>query len=394
MNRLKLPLVILTLLSSACLILAQTGAPATKSNAASKPSSSPSQGSSTATPAAAPAPAPAPAAAAASSVSPETPVITVDGVCDVSLNGTARQAPKTGSTASGSDCKTHITRAEFEKLVSAVAPGAPPAARRQIATQYVQLLSAANEGVKLGVEKDPEFSEQLGAMKLQLLAQSAARKIQAQASNVSDAEVKSYYDQNPSAFEEVTLTRIFVPRGASESAPGQAAPDSKAIADAARQQLVAGTEPETIQKTVFTQLKTTTEPPSTKFGAKRRGALPPAHEEKVFALKQGEVSEAIPDSIGYVIYRVDSRQQLPFDQVKDEVKRRVTTQRIEDARQHFAASSKADYNDSYFGPESANQKGGPAGPPSLSRPGAPTPRSTPPAASSNPSQPGQPSTPK
>lgn len=392
MNRLKLPLVILTLLSSACLILAQTGAPATKSNAASKPSSSPSQGSSTATPSAAPAP--AQAAAAASSVSPETPVITVNGVCDVSLNGTARQAPKTGSTASGSDCKTHITREEFEKLVSAVAPGAPPAARRQIAAQYVQLLSAANEGVKLGVEKDPEFSEQLGAMKLQLLAQSAARKIQAQASNVSDAEVKSYYDQNPSAFEEVTLTRIFVPRGASESAQGQAAPDSKAIADAARQQLVAGTDPETIQKTVFTQLKTTTEPPSTKFGAKRRGALPPAHEEKVFALKQGEVSEAIPDSIGYVIYRVDSRQQLPFDQVKDEVKRRVTTQRIEDARQHFAASSKADYNDSYFGPESANQKGGPAAPPSLSRPGAPPPRNAPPAASSSQSQQGQPSTPK
>lgn len=377
MNRPKLPLVIMTVLSSACLIVAQTGASAAKSN---NPSSAQSQANST--------PSVSQPAAEASNVSPETPVITVDGVCDVSLNGTPKQTPK--AAASGSDCKTQITRAEFEKLVSAVAPGSPPAARRQIATQYVQLLSAANEGAKMGVEKDPEFSEQLAAMKLQLLAQSAARKIQAQATNVSDAEVKSYYDQNPAAFEEVTLTRVFVPRSASEGAQGQAGPDSKAIADAARQQLVAGTDPETIQKTVFTQLKTTTEPPSTKFGNKRRGTLPPAHEQKVFALKQGEVSEVIPDSIGYVIYRLDARQQLPFDQVRDDVKKRVTQQRIEDARQHFAASSKADYNDSYFGPESATPKGGPA----ALRPGPAVPHSPPPAASSNQSQQTQPSTPK
>ena len=385
MNRPKLPLVIMTVLSSTCVMVAQTGASATKSSAASKPVSSQSQVNSTPTPS----PSLAQSEAGAPSVPLETPVITVSGVCDVSLNGTPKQAPKTGAV--GSECKTQITRAEFEKLVSAIAPGAPPSARRQIAASYVQLLSYANEAVKMGVEKDPEFPEQFAFTKLQFLAQSAARKVQAQAQNISDSDSKSYYDQNPSAFEEVTLTRIFVPRSATESALGQAAPDSKAIADAARQQLVAGTDPETIQKTVFTQLKTTTEPPSTKFGAKRRGTLPPAHEQKVFALKQGEVSEVIPDSIGYVIYRVDSRQQLPLDQVKEDVKRRVTQQRIEDARQHFATSSKADYNDSYFGAESANQKGGPS---AASRPGPPATRGVPPTASSNQTQQAQPSTPK
>ena len=393
MNRPKFPLVIMAILISPSLIVAQTGVPTRKSSGPAK-SPSPQPSSSVAPSASAGAPQPA-APDAAASVSPDTPVITVDGVCDVSLNGTPKQGPKTSSSTVAKDCKTQITRAEFEKLMNALAPGAPSTARRQIASGYVQLLSYADQGVKLGVDKDPEFAEQLAFMKLKLLAQGAVGKVQTQASNVSDAEVKSYYDQNPSAFEEVSLTRIFVPRGSTESAQGQAAaPDSKAIADTARQQLVAGTDPETIQKTVFAQLKTTTEPPSTKFGAKRRGALPPAHEQKIFALTQGEVSEPIPDSIGYVIYRVDSKQQLPFDQVKDEVKKRVTQQRIEDARQHFAASSKADYNDSYFGPETANPKGGPALSSPASRPSAPTPRSAPPAASSNQSQQAQPSTPK
>ena len=392
MNRPKLQLITLVMFGSAAFLVAQTGSSNPAANGAGvPPSSTGRQRSGLDAPAAASQSA---ASGASSNVPPDAPVITVNGVCEVTLNGTPKQAPKTGAAASGSDCKTQITRAEFEKLVNAVAPGAPPTARRQIAAGYVQLLSYADQGVKLGVDKDPEFSEQLAAMKLQLLAQSAARKIQAQASNVSDAEVKSYYDQNSSGFEEVTLTRIFVPRSATESAQGQAVPDSKAIADAARQQLVAGADPEAIQKTVFTQLKTTTEPPSTKFGAKRRGTLPPAHEQKVFALKQGDVSEVIPDSIGYVIYRVDARRQVPFDQVKDDVKRRVTQQRIEDARQHFTASSKADYNDSYFGPEGGNSKGGPGGPPSAPRPGPPAARGAPPSASSNPSQQAQPSTPK
>jgi hypothetical protein len=326
------------------------------------------------------------AAQSQSALPPNAPVITINGVCDVSTNGVVKSGPaestgtaKTGSVraktpgpGSGADCKTQITRAEFEKLFKTVTPpGTPETARRQVAARYVQFLAAANEGVKLGVEKDPEFSEQLALMRLQLLAQDAERKLQTQASNVSEADEKAYYEQNPSAFEEVTLTRIFVPRPAADPAKGEQAPDAKAIADSARQQLAAGDDPDKVQKSVFEQLKNSNAPPSTKFGAKRRGSLPPAHEQKVFALKQGEVSEVIPDSIGFVIYRVDSKQQLPFEQAKDEVKRKLTQQRLEDARQQIVGASKADYNEAYFGPETASPRPGSLGSPAPTQhPGA------------------------
>lgn len=340
------------------LALAQTGAQSSSAQSTAAPPSAPSA-----------------ATNGESNISPETPVITIQGVCNVTPDGATRK------TDAGPGCKTEITRAQFEKLVNTVAPNAPASAHRQIATQYVRFLTAANEGVKLGVENDPGFNEQLALMRLQILAQDAEKKIQADASNVTDEQAKTYYDQNPSAFEEVTLTRIFVPKSGSQAA---GAADPKTIADDARQKLVNKGDPAEIQKSVFEQLKNTGTPPNTNFGAKRRGTLPPAHEQQIFSLQPGEVSQVIPDSIGYVIYRVDAKQQLAFDQVKEEVKRRLAQQRLRDANEQLMDSSKAEYDSSYFGPEVAPPH---LGPPAPANPGSATPH----PAGSSPTQPSSPS---
>jgi parvulin-like peptidyl-prolyl isomerase len=342
-------------------------------------------------------------------------VITINGVCEVSPNGTPKAPAHSAATKAGagahsatssastsSDCKTQITRAEFEKLIKTVAPGAPPQARRQIANRYVQFLTAANEGVKLGVDKDPDFNEQLALMRLQLLGQNAEKKLQAQASNVSDAELKSYYDQNPSAFEEVTLTRLYVPKVTpspkdASSAPDakSPAPDPKAIADNARQQLMIGGDPDKIEKGIYDQLKNTNPPPRAKFGARRRGSImPAAQEQKIFEMKDGEVSDVISDASGFVVYRVDEKKQLAFEDVKEDVKQRVMRQRIADVREKVTNASKTDYNDAYFGPETATPHASPLGgappaarPPSAGGSNVPPPTSTTPTSASTPPNP-------
>ena len=349
---------------------------------ATKPGSAP-QSQTAPAPAAASAPGSTSASAPGSLLPEGATVITIDGVCDVSLSGTPKSAAQNGtagktgtaakaaSPSAGNDCKTEVSREEFEKLMKTVAPGAPPQARRQIANRYAQLLTAANQGVKLGVDKDPDFTEQLSLMRLQLLMQDAERKLQTQASNVGDAELKSYYDQNPSAYEEVTLTRLFIPRTPTDPKQAAASPDAKSIADKAREQLAAGGDPEQVQKSLYEQLKNTTQPPSTKLGARRRGTLPAAQEQKLFSMKPGEVSEVFTDPTSYVIYRVDAKQQLPFDQVKEQVKQTVTRQRIADVREQINSSSKPEFNEAYFGPETPTPQLGPAGAPGAvpSRPG-------------------------
>lgn len=388
---------------------------------ATAPASAPA--SSSAQPASAPIGQPAaPKTPSLEAVPENTPVITIEGICDVSPNGTVKPpartatASRTGSaaakataanpavkTSSPTDCKTQVTRAEFEKLTKAVAPpGVSPTVYRQIGTRYVQVITAANQGVKLGVEKDPDFtnqlSEQTSLLRLQMLAQYAERKLQAEAANVSEADEKAYYDQNPSAFEQVTLTRIFVPRSpnvasnATPASPATPPPDSSAIAESARQQLVAGEDPEKIQKSVYEQLKNTTAPPTTNFGTRRRGALAPTQEQKIFALKPHEVSEVISDSIGYAIYRVESKEELPFDRVKDEIKRKISQQHLEDSRQKIMSASKAEYNEAYFGPETANPRAAPAATATPATPSMPSipPNSAPSARSTGTAQPANP----
>ena len=87
-------------------------------------------------PAARPAPPKAATAAAApatktaegTTVAPGTPVITIAGLCDKP------------SASKAADCKTVVTRAEFEQLVNTVAPTIAPPARKAAALDPIEAL--------------------------------------------------------------------------------------------------------------------------------------------------------------------------------------------------------------------------------------------------------------
>src|ERR1700687_2145119 len=69
-------------------------------------------------------------AAGAGTIGPGAAGITIPGLCD------KVPADKT----KGADCKTVVTRAEFEQLLAAVAPTMEPPAKKQLATQYAMAL--------------------------------------------------------------------------------------------------------------------------------------------------------------------------------------------------------------------------------------------------------------
>src|SRR5262245_14153970 len=92
----------------------------------------------------------APAAPAPAAVAPDAAVITVAGVCA----GSATDA----KAAASPDCKTVITRAEFERILGAISPnGVPVAARKQLATRYAMALAMADRAEKEGLDKGPRF---------------------------------------------------------------------------------------------------------------------------------------------------------------------------------------------------------------------------------------------
>jgi hypothetical protein len=333
-----------------------------------------------------------------SAVPPTTAVITIDGLCDAQAPSLTK-APAKAQTPQF--CRTQITRAEFEKLLSRVAPpNANADVKKRIADTYARLLTMAKEGEKLAVDKDPDFQEQLEIIKLQLKAQWAERKIDAEASKVSDDELKAYYDANGAAYEEATLDRIFVPKapqgpsaspsagnaasGTNASTPS-AAPDPQQIAEQARQQLQKGDDPAKVQAAVFQQVQSKADVPQTKREHVRRGtSLPPNDEPKVFALKPGEVSEVISDPIGYTVYKMGDKKQLPFETVKNDIKTLLVGQRMKDKLTAVMNSTKTELNESYFGSSQPAQPANPAPKDQvhpLSGTQAPQPKTNPPASS-------------
>jgi len=121
----------------------------------------------------------------------------------------------------------------------------------------------------------------------------------------------------------------------------------KKEAELIRARLVKGEDPEKLQKESFAAGGLPGTPPPTKMEKVRRTSLPSNHQS-VMDLKPGEVSQVISDPSGNYIYKMISKDTLPLDTVKTEIKNQLSSQRYREAMQHY--QNNADLNDAYFGP--------------------------------------------
>ena len=312
------------------------------------------------------APKPAPA-----TVAPEAAVITVKGVCEAGKEGKP-------------DCQTMVSKAEFEKLATTLE--VPEARKRQLAEAYGRLLYLSHEAEKRGLDKGPRFEESMRFRRMQALAEQLSKNLVDEANKIPDSDVEKFYKDNPEAFEEADLQRVFVPRLKTTvptkdgKAPTEAETKAneaamKKEADALHARALAGEDFDALQKAAFTAGGLKTPPPSAKLGKVRRTALPPEHA-KVFELKAGEVSAVMPDTGGYFIYKLVAKEQAPLASVKDEVHNTLLGQKMKDAQASFQSASTPELNDAYFGPVQTAPKPVP-NPPSLAKPETPKSKPTP-----------------
>jgi hypothetical protein len=316
------------------------------------------------------------AEAPGASLPADTPVITVQGLC----------ATATGSaTQSSPDCKTVITKGQFEEIVNAVVPKfrraeLPPTALQQIAHQYSMLLVMAEKGKQQNLEASPTVQEQLKLSHDQVLAQAYNQKLQDE-SQPTDAEVEKYYNENPSSFEEVTLQRLYIPKAiASKEKPVDATAE-KAAAEKLRQRAAAGEDFTKLQKEAFANQPNSSAAPSTDMGARRRGTLPPDQENAVFSLNAGQVSALLENPAGWYVYKVTAKRKVPLTEAKEEISRKLQQQKYMDLRNAATNSVDARLNEAYFGPSAPEMMPGmphmPSGPSSKKPANPATPQSQP-----------------
>jgi len=277
----------------------------------------------------------------------DAPVITIEGVCD-------KTAAAGGPPA---ECKTVVTRAEFEKFIGTVQPNLPLAQQRQAANSYATALILSHEGERLGLDKDPEYDERMKLARLEVLMQMMVKNARAKANDISDKDVADYYQAHAAQYEQASAQQLFIPLTKTAKLPGATPPKTqtdgteamKKEAETLRGRAAAGEDFAKLEAEAyqFAGLKTT--PPDTHISNLRRASLSPARTV-VMELKPGEVSQVIADPTGYFVYKIEKKESAPLEQVRSEISSQLKAQRTQAALQSLQHLGTPKLEDRYFGP--------------------------------------------
>jgi parvulin-like peptidyl-prolyl isomerase len=268
----------------------------------------------------------------------------------------------------GDSCKTVITRAQFDKLADALQPNMSPAIRRNLANKYTIMLRMSTEAEKRGLDKQQKFEETMRFARMQILSGELSHALQEDAGKISDEELEDYYKKNPSSYEQATLAKVFIPltkqvpppappKPGTKAAPVPATPTEvqrkageqamKKVSDDLHAQMAKGEDPDKLQKEAFAAAGLPGNPPKTQMEKVRRNTLPATHKTAM-DLKPGEVSEVFSDPSGYYIYKMVSKEAMPLDSVKIEIRSALSSKRYRDSMESF--QNNVEMNDAYFGP--------------------------------------------
>lgn len=287
------------------------------------------------------------------SVPPNAAVVTLHGVCP---NNAA--SAKTGSTKDGSGkdsfCQTVITKEQFNAMLSGMSVAAQittPAAMRNFAESYSQLLALANEGEKAGAENDPRFQELMRIARLRALADTYRHSLDEKYSNPSQQEIEAYYNENIAKYDSFKVERVIVPSVNPGRTPTARAENDKKIRQLAndiRERAARGEETQKLQDEVYKVLALPSSP-KTDLGIKRRGSLPVAIEKDLLALKPGEVTKLESEMSGFNIYKLRSRDTIPLEYVKAEIAHDLHQKNLEVAIKAATGNVHPELNEQFFG---------------------------------------------
>lgn len=293
-------------------------------------------------------------------VKAEDPVITITGIC------------KDSSARSGNapDCKTIVTKEQFDRLVAAAAVGGQPvpsSTRQQLAQAYVDLLAYEEAARPSGTESSPEFRDLMDLIRLRTLAEIHRRNLQAKYRTPSPQDISDYYRQNLLSYTDMKLHRILIPRK-NPAAESQEEYEKRAlqVANDLRERAAKGEDPDQLQKEGYAALGLAA-PPGTDMGTRRKANILPENRDEIMALNAGGLSKVEHEAYSFVIYKVDSKNLLPEEAVKDEITREISRQRLENAIKDITSSVHPEFNKQYFTPappalpanSSATAPGGP-----------------------------------
>jgi parvulin-like peptidyl-prolyl isomerase len=256
-----------------------------------------------------------------------------------------------------------MTRAQFEVLLSALAsnghPATTPAAKRQVAEQYAELETMAQEARQRKLDQSPEVKQMIVIQGDSFLANTLAKRM-SDDTHFTELDLRSYYDSHKNEFEEAQGSHILIRfKGSSVPLkPGQKdLTDEEALAKTKdiRAKIVAGADFATLAKAESDDTGSGTK--GGELGTFKHGQMVAAFDQAAFAVPVGQVSEPVKTQFGYHIIKITSRNARSFEDAKAQIEKDLKPKLAKEAVDQLKARTPVVLNEGYFGKEPSS--GGP-----------------------------------
>jgi len=277
---------------------------------------------------------------------PNTPVVTLDGVCD-----------RPHRTAATSDCKTVITRAQMDSLINTLEPDAPSTANRQFSINYARLLAASDLAEQRHLDSNPEVARelqvQLKLARMEVLADSLLREIRKQTEAIPDTEIRKYYTDHQDYFEQAELQRLYLPKSAPDSGQPLDIEVLKTKAGELQTRAAAGEDFDQLQQDAYKDLGIKATLPPTKLGSLPRTKFSPDDAKLVFEMQPGGVSPLLESDAAILILKLVGKKTISMEDARTEIETLLMHDRLEQELRDATKSVKAQFNLKYLDMQTA-----------------------------------------
>jgi peptidyl-prolyl cis-trans isomerase C len=221
-----------------------------------------------------------------------------------------------------------FTQADFARELDRLPPRSrtqltTPDRKRQFVDNYILNDLLASEGSARGYDKDPDIDRQIEELRRRLVVQRVMKDFQ-EPPDISDEEVKSYYEQNRRMFSgsQIRASHILV----------KDEEQAKKIREELRQD---PSKFEELAKTSSTDTATAARGGDLGFFGQGRMVAP--FEQAAFALeKPGDISDVVKTPFGFHIIKLTDRKEgteRPFEEVKERIRVNLMNQKRQDETQ-------------------------------------------------------------
>ena len=222
-----------------------------------------------------------------------------------------------------------ITAAQFDQLVESLPEQyramARTTGRKQFGDNIVQILVLAQEGQRRKINETTEYKTLSAFQQSNVLAALAVEAMR-QDVKVNDADLRKYYDQHKSEYEQVHGAHILIRFQGSQVPlrPGlKDLTDAEALAKAKdlRAQILAGADFADLAKKESDDTGSGNN--GGDLGTFKHGQMVPSFEEVAFKLKPGELSEPVKTQFGYHLIKVQTHDAKSFEDLRTEIDGKV-----------------------------------------------------------------------